>query len=233
MYPSIASRSERNRTGGFSGGTRRNSTDTPSQPRSSAKKAAREETVVNRSETDDDGLRERVIRNAKMLGVVWGRSCGHQPNDLTRVVLGAMARIGNAGRARTSGGNRFSKARCLGRNYARLAVIVAAVVVVNILTWSGTAWAIWAGGFFVFCRGHSAYPHGHLIGQRVDTHFRHTLSGLFIEFIVRQGIDGGSVARACCGKTLIGRCSRRNWCRTLFSRQVAPHREPLLRSRHG
>ena len=115
-------------------------------PRSSVNKAAREKTAVNRSETDDDGLRDKVIRNAKVLGVVWvalviinlttspGSIWVQWPALAMLVALGLQAAP-------------LFESSLFGRNYARLAVIIAAVVVVNILTWSGTAWAIWPVGF--------------------------------------------------------------------------------------
>ena len=37
-----------------------------------------------------------------------------------------------------------------GRNYARLVVIICAVVLVNVFSCSGTAWAIWLVGFLIF-----------------------------------------------------------------------------------
>ncbi len=118
-------------------------------PRSSVNKAAREKTAVNRSETDDDGLRDKVIRNAKVLGVVWvalviinlttspGSIWVQWPALAMLVALGLQAAP-------------LFESSLFGRNYARLAVIIAAVVVVNILTWSGTAWAIWPVGFLFF-----------------------------------------------------------------------------------
>ena len=89
-----------------------------------------------------------MIRHAKTLGVVWiglviinlatsGSFWAQWPGLAMLVVLGLEAAplFGNSG---------------VGRNYARLVVIICAVVLVNVFTWSGTAWAIWPVGFLIF-----------------------------------------------------------------------------------
>lgn len=94
--------------------------------------------------TDDGGLRDKVILNAKMLGVVWvilavinlatsGPFWAQWPGLAMLTLLAWQA-------APLVVRGRFDI------RYARLVVIVGALVLVNLFSWSGVAWVIWPAG---------------------------------------------------------------------------------------
>lgn len=99
------------------------------------------------SDVGNRALRERVLRHAKQLGVLWivllvinlvtsSYLWALWPGLAMLVVLGMEAAP-------------LFKSSFFGKNYARLAVIIAALVLINIITWSGYPWALWPAGFLI------------------------------------------------------------------------------------
>ncbi len=100
-----------------------------------------------RTETDEAALRNRVIRHAKQLGVVWiglvvinlatGSDFWAQwPGLAMLILLGLEA-------------SPLLAARGLGKHYARLVVVVSGLVLINLFSWSGYPWALWPVGFLI------------------------------------------------------------------------------------
>lgn len=94
--------------------------------------------------TDEGALWDKVIRNAKILGVIWaalavinlvtsGPFWVQWPGLAMVTVLALQA-------APLFAAGRFDV------RYARLVVIVGALVLVNLFSWSGTAWVLWPAG---------------------------------------------------------------------------------------
>lgn len=100
-----------------------------------------------KTEPDHEGLRDRLIRHARLLGALWLILCvvdivtgapfwAHWPGLAMGTLLALKAApLFVRGRFRLS--------------YARIAVIVSALALVNLFTWSGYAWVIWPAGALV------------------------------------------------------------------------------------
>ncbi|MCP4315858.1 MAG: adenylate/guanylate cyclase domain-containing protein [Hyphomicrobiales bacterium] len=97
--------------------------------------------------TDIEALREKVIRHAKILGAVWigllainlatsGIFWAQWPGIAMLVLIGLEA------------APHFSSSR-YGAYLARFAVIVGALVLINLLTWTGTLWVVWPAGALI------------------------------------------------------------------------------------
>ena len=98
---------------------------------------------------DEDGLRDRVIGHAKILGVVWAglvvinlaTSAGYfwaiWPGLAMLVAIGMEA----------------APLLARGRNSAhtiRFGVVIVLLLLINLFTWSGTLWAVWPIGAIIF-----------------------------------------------------------------------------------
>lgn len=97
--------------------------------------------------TDDGALWDKVILNAKIAGVIWvalavinlatsGPFWAQWPGLAMATLLALQA-------APLFAAGRFDV------RYARLVVIVCGLVLVNLFTWSGTAWVLWPAGALV------------------------------------------------------------------------------------
>jgi adenylate cyclase len=115
-------------------------TEEPSAPKRAARDGVSEEPAT----TDDGVLRETIIRQAKMLGVIWVAlavinlvTSGPMWVQWPGIAILAML-AWRAAPLYATGGFKIQ--------YVRFAVIVGALVLINLFSWSGTLWVIWPAG---------------------------------------------------------------------------------------
>ena len=112
--------------------------DTPKRPQREA---------AHRADTDTGKMRGRVIRHAKTLGAIWigllvinlatgGNFWVQWPGVVMLALIGIEA-------VPLFAGSRY------GIYVTRLAVLVAALALINLFSWSGTLWAVWPAGALI------------------------------------------------------------------------------------
>lgn len=94
--------------------------------------------------TDDGVLWDNMIRNAKILGVIWAalaviNLATSSPLWVQWPGIAMLAIIGWQAAPLYSAGRFDSR-------YMRLVILVGGLVLVNLFTWSGTAWVLWPAG---------------------------------------------------------------------------------------